>query len=184
MKESIRNTHYFLSFFPLFLQIKKSVFFVKTSENRYVKEKYFSKKGFTYGRITQDVSITRTGINSLWITISYKQNRSHIRGNWAGWIVLTEFFSKRGMKFMELSTMVLRLILNASIIYIRMPHSNRVRFILHYGDLADSACIAKLVNEIIPDEVYNLGVHKATYGFLLIFQNIQPILMLLALYVF
>ena len=39
-------------------------------------------------------------------------------------------------------------------------HSKQPNFILHYGDLADSACIAKLVNEILPDEVYNLGAQS------------------------
>lgn len=39
-------------------------------------------------------------------------------------------------------------------------HSNQPRFILHYGDLSDSACIAKLINEITPDEVYNLGAQS------------------------
>ena len=37
------------------------------------------------------------------------------------------------------------------------PHENKVRFKLHYGDLADSTGIIRLVQEIKPDEIYNLG---------------------------
>lgn len=28
---------------------------------------------------------------------------------------------------------------------------------LHYGDLTDSTCLVKIINEVQPDEVYNLG---------------------------
>jgi GDPmannose 4,6-dehydratase len=39
-------------------------------------------------------------------------------------------------------------------------HISGTKLILHYGDLGDSACIAKLVNEIQPDEIYNLGAQS------------------------
>jgi len=35
-----------------------------------------------------------------------------------------------------------------------------VRFFLHYGDLSDTGNIEKLINEISPDEVYNLGAQS------------------------
>ena len=37
------------------------------------------------------------------------------------------------------------------------PHENDVRFHLHYGDLSDSMNITRLIQEIQPDEIYNLG---------------------------
>lgn len=37
------------------------------------------------------------------------------------------------------------------------PHDKEIRFQLHYGDLTDSANIIRLVKEIEPDEIYNLG---------------------------
>ncbi len=40
------------------------------------------------------------------------------------------------------------------------PHHNNKKFSLHYGDLSDSANIAKLIQEIEPDEVYNLGAQS------------------------
>jgi GDPmannose 4,6-dehydratase len=41
------------------------------------------------------------------------------------------------------------------------PHENaQSKFILHYGDLADSACVSKLIHQIEPDEVYNLGAQS------------------------
>ncbi len=36
-------------------------------------------------------------------------------------------------------------------------HEKDVRFILHYGDLSDSANIIRIVQEVQPDEIYNLG---------------------------
>tara|TARA_Y100000589_G_scaffold331972_1_gene388326 strand:+ start:2001 stop:3131 length:1131 start_codon:yes stop_codon:yes gene_type:complete len=40
------------------------------------------------------------------------------------------------------------------------PHTNNTNFILHYGDLTDSTNIFKLVQEIKPDEIYNLGAQS------------------------
>lgn len=39
-------------------------------------------------------------------------------------------------------------------------HDEDVKLFLHYGDLNDSSCISKLINEIRPDEVYNLGAQS------------------------
>ncbi len=40
------------------------------------------------------------------------------------------------------------------------PHDKNVRFFLHYGDLTDSMAIVRLLNEIKPSEVYNLGAQS------------------------
>jgi GDPmannose 4,6-dehydratase len=37
------------------------------------------------------------------------------------------------------------------------PHINNRHFILHYGDLTDSTNIIRIMQEVQPDEVYNLG---------------------------
>jgi len=37
------------------------------------------------------------------------------------------------------------------------PHEKDVRFKLHYGDLTDSNCITRIIQEVQPDEIYNLG---------------------------
>lgn len=37
------------------------------------------------------------------------------------------------------------------------PHEKNRRFFLHYGDLSDSMNITRLIKEIQPDEIYNLG---------------------------
>jgi len=37
------------------------------------------------------------------------------------------------------------------------PHDQGVNFKLHYGDLTDSANVIRLIQEIRPDEIYNLG---------------------------
>jgi GDPmannose 4,6-dehydratase len=40
------------------------------------------------------------------------------------------------------------------------PHVNNANFILHYGDLTDSSNLTRLLKEIEPDEVYNLGAQS------------------------
>lgn len=40
------------------------------------------------------------------------------------------------------------------------PHVNGVRLFLHYGDLADSVNIVKLIYELKPDEIYHLGAQS------------------------
>lgn len=40
------------------------------------------------------------------------------------------------------------------------PHLNNVRFYLHYGDLADSSNLSRLLEKIAPDEIYNLGAQS------------------------
>lgn len=37
------------------------------------------------------------------------------------------------------------------------PHEEDIRFILHYGDLSDSTNIIRIIQEVQPDEIYNLG---------------------------
>lgn len=37
------------------------------------------------------------------------------------------------------------------------PHSDGVRFKLHYGDLTDATNLVRIVQEVQPDEIYNLG---------------------------
>ncbi len=36
-------------------------------------------------------------------------------------------------------------------------HENNVNFVLHYGDLSDSTNIIRIIQEVQPDEIYNLG---------------------------
>ncbi|HEY5892572.1 MAG TPA: GDP-mannose 4,6-dehydratase [Chthoniobacterales bacterium] len=40
------------------------------------------------------------------------------------------------------------------------PHINGVRLFLHYGDLADSVGLVKLLYQLQPDEIYNLGAQS------------------------
>lgn len=37
------------------------------------------------------------------------------------------------------------------------PHVNNPRFILHYGDLTDSMNLTRIIQEVQPDEIYNLA---------------------------
>ncbi|MGV3538970.1 MAG: GDP-mannose 4,6-dehydratase [Rufibacter sp.] len=37
------------------------------------------------------------------------------------------------------------------------PHEQNVRFVLHYGDLTDSTNIIRIIQQVQPDEIYNLG---------------------------
>jgi GDPmannose 4,6-dehydratase len=40
------------------------------------------------------------------------------------------------------------------------PHEKDARFRLHYGDLTDSSNLTRIINEVQPDEVYNLGAQS------------------------
>lgn len=40
------------------------------------------------------------------------------------------------------------------------PHVNNKRFILHYGDLTDTSNLVRILQEVQPDEIYNLGAQS------------------------
>ncbi len=40
------------------------------------------------------------------------------------------------------------------------PHADQPRFRLHYGDLTDSSNLTRILREVKPDEVYNLGAQS------------------------
>ncbi|MEQ8693691.1 MAG: GDP-mannose 4,6-dehydratase [Pseudomonadales bacterium] len=40
------------------------------------------------------------------------------------------------------------------------PHVDNQRFILHYGDLTDSSSVTRIIQDIQPDEIYNLGAQS------------------------
>jgi len=40
------------------------------------------------------------------------------------------------------------------------PHTDHANFMLHYGDLSDSSNLTRILKEVQPDEVYNLGAQS------------------------
>jgi GDPmannose 4,6-dehydratase len=40
------------------------------------------------------------------------------------------------------------------------PHASGKRLHLHYGDLTDANCLARLISRIVPNEVYNVGAQS------------------------
>jgi len=40
------------------------------------------------------------------------------------------------------------------------PHVENARFILHYGDLTDSSNLTRIIQQVQPDEIYNLGAQS------------------------
>jgi GDPmannose 4,6-dehydratase len=40
------------------------------------------------------------------------------------------------------------------------PHINKRRFILHYGDMTDSVSLTRVVQQVQPDEIYNLAAQS------------------------
>ena len=40
------------------------------------------------------------------------------------------------------------------------PHEDNVRLTLHYGDLVDSTNLIRIVQEVKPDEIYNLAAQS------------------------
>src|SRR3712207_2230154 len=44
------------------------------------------------------------------------------------------------------------------------PHQESVRFFMHYGDTTDSTNLSRLVQEVQPDEIYNLAAQSHVQG--------------------
>ncbi|WP_439503768.1 GDP-mannose 4,6-dehydratase [Methylophaga sp.] len=42
----------------------------------------------------------------------------------------------------------------------RDPHEDGVRFFLHHGDLTDSTCLIRIIQQVQPDEIYNLAAQS------------------------
>lgn len=40
------------------------------------------------------------------------------------------------------------------------PHDENIRFILHHGDLTDSSSLVRIIQEVQPDEIYNLAAQS------------------------
>ena len=40
------------------------------------------------------------------------------------------------------------------------PHESNGNFFLHYGDLSDSMSLVRIIQQIQPDEIYNLGAQS------------------------
>jgi GDPmannose 4,6-dehydratase len=40
------------------------------------------------------------------------------------------------------------------------PHEKNLRFVLHYGDLTDATNLIRIVQQVQPDEIYNLGAQS------------------------
>jgi len=40
------------------------------------------------------------------------------------------------------------------------PHAEGKRFVLHYGDLTDTSNLVRIIQEVQPDEIYNLGAQS------------------------
>lgn len=40
------------------------------------------------------------------------------------------------------------------------PHEKGVRFFLHHGDLSDSSCLIRIIEQVQPDEIYNLAAQS------------------------
>lgn len=42
----------------------------------------------------------------------------------------------------------------------RDPHTNNKNFFLHYGDMTDSSCLIRIIQQTQPDEIYNLAAQS------------------------
>ena len=40
------------------------------------------------------------------------------------------------------------------------PHVDDPRLVLHYGDLTDSSNLIRIIQQVQPDEIYNLGANE------------------------
>ena len=54
-------------------------------------------------------------------------------------------------------------ILQELIIYMRILTKIIQNWILHYGDLTDSTNLIRVIQQVQPDEIYNLGAQSLVY---------------------
>src|SRR5882762_9377139 len=40
------------------------------------------------------------------------------------------------------------------------PHEDKPQFILHYGDMTDSSSLIRIIQQVQPDEIYNLAAQS------------------------
>ena len=64
------------------------------------------------------------------------------------------------MKYMGLFAVLLLSIQVASIIYMQDPHLPETKLFLHYGDLTDGTTLGRILEDVQPHEVYNLGAQS------------------------
>jgi GDP-D-mannose dehydratase len=67
---------------------------------------------------------------------------------------------RKAMRFMASSAGPRCSTPSGSITSIEDPHTNHQRLKLHYGDLTDSSNLTRILSEVQPDEVYNLGAQS------------------------
>jgi GDPmannose 4,6-dehydratase len=70
---------------------------------------------------------------------------------------LAEFLLNKGYQVHGIKRRHHCSILIELIILYEDPHIENQNFILHYGDLTDSLNLTKIINQIKPDEIYNLA---------------------------
>ena len=46
----------------------------------------------------------------------------------------------------------------------RDPHEKVVRFFVHYGELSESSCLIRIIEQTQPDEIYNLTAQSHVAG--------------------
>ena len=73
---------------------------------------------------------------------------------------LSEFLLAKNYVVHGVSAVHHRSTLDASIIFIMTCMSAAFRFILHYGDVTDATNLIRIVQEIRPDEIYNLAAQS------------------------
>ena len=44
--------------------------------------------------------------------------------------------------------------------FYQYPHEHNQRFILHYGDMTDSTNLIRIIQQVQPDEIYNLAAQS------------------------
>ena len=71
---------------------------------------------------------------------------------------LAEFLIKKGYLVHGLKRRTSRFITDRIDHLLKNHQEKNKRLILHYGDLTDTGNIIKIINEVKPDEIYNLGL--------------------------
>ena len=73
---------------------------------------------------------------------------------------LVERLLEKGCECQGIETRILLLNTCCSVHVYQFPHDSDQRFILHHGDLTDSTSLVRILQQVQPDELYNLAAQR------------------------
>ena len=91
---------------------------------------------------------------------NFEENRFNNRNYRSGWLLLGRISFRKRMEVHGVKRRSSSFNTGRIDHIFEDPHKENKNFFLHYGDLTDSSNIIRLISEIRPTEIYNLGAQS------------------------